>query len=141
MPVASVRVAVSDSDETGNETGTRQLRLFGVGFAFAGAVTVALGNAASPGSVLVPLLGFSGVGAYVLEKTQGYEPGISFGLLIGGMAVALWPTVGDPTLGYAYLGSILLGAGVVNVLVAPVGGYFRRLGERAAGRGGKGEQE
>jgi hypothetical protein len=134
MPVASVDIAVSDSDESGTDNqGTRQLRLFGVGFALAGAVTVALANAASPGSILVPLLGFAGLSSYVLEKTQGYEPGISFGLIIGGIAVSLWPTFGAPSLGYGYLGSILLGAGVVNVLVAPVGGYFRRLGERAAG--------
>lgn len=134
---------MSDEDGSGtdSEDGTRQLRLFGVGFALAGAVTFALGNAADPRSILLPLLGFGGIGSYVLEKTQGYEPGVSFGLILGSIAVGLWPTIGDPSLGYAYLGSVLAGAGVVNVLVAPVGGYFRRLGERAAGRGGSDEEE
>lgn len=135
MPTPGVGGVVSESDESnGDEAGTRQLRLFGVGFALAGAVVYALANAADPGGILLPLLGFGGVAVYVLEKTQGYEPGVSVGLLVGGMAVGLWPVVGDPDLGFAYLGSILVGAGIVNVLVAPVGGYFRRLGERAAGR-------
>jgi hypothetical protein len=129
------------SDTETGEGGTRQLRLFGVGFALSGIVTYALANAADPGSILVPLLGFGGIGTYVLEKTQGYEPGVSLGFILGGIAVGLWPIIGDPGAGYAYLGSILVGAGAVNVLVAPVGGYFRRLGERAAGRGGGEEKE
>jgi hypothetical protein len=121
-------------DGTGSDYGTRQLRLLGVGFALAGVVTYALANAADPQGTLVPLLGFLGIGTFALERTQGYVSGISFGLLAGGVGVGLWPTVGDPSLGYAYLGAVLVGAGAVNVLFAPVGGYFRRLGERVGRR-------
>lgn len=116
------------------DDGTKQLRLLGVGFALGGVVTYALANAADPQGLLVPLLGFLGIGTFVLERTQGYVSGVSFGLLAGSVGVGLWPTVGDPSLGYGYLGGVLVGAGIVNVLFAPVGGYFRRLGERAGRR-------
>ncbi|MFC7234072.1 hypothetical protein [Halosegnis marinus] len=128
---------MSDTDgeaaDDGAGYGKRQLRLLGIGFALAGVVTFGLANAAEPQATLVPLLGFAGIATFVLERTQGYVSGVSFGLLAGSVGVGLWPVIGDPSLGYGYLGSVLVGAGVVNVLFAPVGEYFRKLGQRAAG--------
>lgn len=129
---------MSEPDAEGSDdragAGKRQLRLLGLGFALAGVITYGLANATDPQGMLVPLLGFAGIATFVLERTQGYVSGVSFGLVAGSVGVGLWPVIGDASLGYDYLGSVLVGAGVVNVLFAPIGEYFRRMGQRAGNR-------
>ena len=123
---------MSDSDDaTGDDDGRRQLRLLGVGFVLAGLVTLGLANASDPRGMLVALLGFA---ALVLEKTQGYTAGVSFGLLTGGIAVWAWPLIRSGDAGFTYLGMLMVMVGLVNVVFARVGLYFRRLGERIGER-------
>lgn len=130
---------MSDEETAEDAEGKRQLRLTGLGFLLAGGVTYALAGATDPRQLVVLLLTFLGVGAFVLERTQGTTSGVSFGLLAGGLAVWAWPLIraGEP--GYDYLGVLMVGIGVVNVALAPVGIYFRRfgrrLGERTTGEG------
>lgn len=141
LPIADISGAMSGSDadtEPDERDGTRQFRLLGAGFVAAGAVVVGLSNAADPRGLLVALLGFLGVMALVLERTQGVEPGVSFGFLTGGISVWLWPSIRVGTAGYDYLGALVVGVGLVNVLLAPVGYRLRRFGERLAGGSGSG---
>lgn len=123
----------SDADESDEGEGKRQFRLLGVGFIAAGAVIVALSNATDPQTLLVTLLGFLGFAALVLERTQDVVPGVSFGLLTGGIAVWLWPTIRAGAVGYDYLGTLVIVVGLVNVAFAPVALHVRRFGERLAG--------
>ncbi len=120
--------------ETPEDGGKRQLRLVGVGFVVAGLATLGLANASDPRGMLVAVLGFAGFAVLVLEATQGYTHGLSFGLLTGGIGVWLWPLVRAGSAGYDYLGVLMVAVGVVNVLLAPVGLYFRRLGQRLGER-------
>jgi hypothetical protein len=121
-------------DPPDNSEGKRQLRLLGLGFVLAGAVTYALSNANDPRSLLVVLLGFLGLAALVLERTQSVTSGVSFGLLTGGFAVWAWPFLRAGTAGYDYLGVLMVGVGVINAVMAPIGIYFRRLGRRLGER-------
>lgn len=129
---------MSEEEATGDppddSEGKRQLRLLGLGFVLAGAVTYALSNAADPRSLLVVLLGFLGLAALVLERTQGVTTGVSFGLLTGGLAVWGWPVLRTGTVGYDYLGVLMVGVGVINAVMAPIGIYFRRIGRRLGER-------
>lgn len=120
--------------EDPDDDGKRQLRLVGVGFVLSGLVTLGLANASDPRGMLVALLGFLGFAALVLEATQGYTHGLSFGLLTGGIGVWLWPILQAGDAGYTYLGLLMVAVGLVNVLLAPVGLWFRRLGERLGER-------
>jgi hypothetical protein len=113
-----------------DERGKRQLRLLGLGFVAAGGVAYALANATDPRGLIVLVLVFVGFGALVLERTQGVTPGVSFGLLTGGLAVWAWPLVRTGQVGYDYLGVLMVAIGLFNVLLAPLGIYFRRLGKR-----------
>lgn len=127
----------TDEAEAGpddDEAGKRQLRLLGVGFVVSGVLTYLLADATDPGGMLVLLLGFLGVGTLVLERTQGATPGVSMGLLTGGIGVWLWPYLQAGDDGFRYLGTLMVAVGLVNVLLAPVGLYFRRLGQRLAGK-------
>lgn len=108
----------------------RQLRLLGAGFIASGLVTLLLANGENPGTTLVFLLGFVGFAGIVLERLQGITPGFSFGLVTGGISVWAWPYLAVAGVDYAYLGSLMVGVGLVNVLLAPIGLWFRRLGER-----------
>ncbi|WP_435197207.1 hypothetical protein [Natronomonas sp. EA1] len=109
----------------------RQLRLLGGGFVASGAITLLLANGEDPAGTLVFLLGFVGFAGIVLERLQGVTPGFSFGLVTGGIAVWAWPFLSPTTAtDYAYLGSLMVGVGLVNVVLAPIGLWFRRLGER-----------
>lgn len=126
---------MSENDEGAEaDDGKRQLRLLGVGFVLSGVVTAGLANASDPRGILVALLGFLGFAALVLEQTQGYTKGVSFGLLTGGMAVWAWPFIRTGDAGFAYLGTLMVVVGLVNVAFARVGLYFRRLGERLGER-------
>lgn len=122
-----------DDAPTDDEEGKRQLRLLGAGFVLSGAITYLLAGATDPRGTVVLLLGFLGVAALVLEKTQGATVGVSMGLLSGGFGVWLWPYIRSGGAGYDYLGVLMVGVGLVNVLLAPVGLYFRRLGRRLGG--------
>lgn len=129
---------MSDGEGSGRSTESddeakRQLRLLGVGFVVSGLVTIGLSNATDPGGILVPLLGFLGVTVLVLEWTQGVTHGVSVGLLTGALAAWLWPAIAAGDAGYGSLGTMVIAVGLVNVLLAPVGIYFRRFGERLAG--------
>lgn len=131
-------VAMTDSEGSGgsrrsDDEAKRQLRLLGVGFVVSGLVTVGLADAADPGGILVPLLALLGITALVLEWTQGVTNGVSFGLLTGAVVVWLWPTLGAGDAGYDSLGTMVVAVGLVNVLFARVGVYFKRFGERLAG--------
>lgn len=128
---------MSDSDTAASDSGDdgrRQLRLLGVGFVLSGVVTLGLANASDPRGMLVALLGFLGFATLVLEKTQGYTPGVSFGLLSGGIAVWAWPFIRSGDAGFTYLGMLMVVVGIVNIVFARVGLYFRRLGERIGNR-------
>lgn len=120
--------------EPPEDDGKRQLRLVGVGFVVAGLLTLGLSNASDPRGLLVAILGFLGFAVLVLEATQGYTHGLSFGLLTGGIGVWLWPIIRATEAGFTYLGFLMVAVGLVNVLLAPIGLYFRRLGERLGGR-------
>lgn len=128
---------MGETDDEGgvsdDEAGKRQLRLLGVGFVLAGVLTYLLAGAADPRQLLVLLLGLLGLAALVLERTQRAIAGISIGLLTGGIGVWLWPFLQTGDLGYRYVGGLMVAVGLVNVLLAPVGLYFRRLGKRLAG--------
>lgn len=114
-------------------SGKRQLRLLGVGTGVAGLLVLAGAlSAADLQRELVYLLGFLGVAALVLEYTQGATPGVSLGLLTGGLILWIAPYVGvdDPL----FVGALLVLIGVVNTVGAGVSLYFRRLGERLGER-------
>lgn len=128
---------MADSEESGDasdDEGKRQLRLLGAGFVISGLLIYGLSGAADPPGLLIPLLGFLGLAALVLQGTQGVTHGTSFGLFTGAVAVWLWPTLRTAGQGYDYLGLLVVAIGLLNVVLAPVGLYFRRLGERLGER-------
>jgi hypothetical protein len=125
---------MSDDDTAGDDDGRRQLRLLGAGFVLSGLVTLGLANASDPRGLLVAILGFLGFAALVLEQTQGYTMGVSIGLLSGGLAVWAWPIIRTGDAGFTYLGVLMIVVGLVNVVFARVGLYFRQLGQRLGER-------
>lgn len=124
----------TEATDANGDDGRRQLRLLGVGFVLSGVLTLGLANATDPRGILVALLGFLGFAVLVLEGTQGYTKGVSFGLLTGGIGVWAWPFIRTGDQGFTYLGVLMIVVGLVNVVFARVGLYFRRLGERLGER-------
>lgn len=120
----------TETADADGDDGRRQLRLLGAGFVLSGVLTLGLANASDPRGILVALLGFLGLAALVLEGTQGYTKGVSFGFFMGGIGVWIWPFIRTGDQGFTYLGVLMIVVGLVNVAFARVGLYFRRLGER-----------
>jgi len=117
--------------ETGDENRQEaKLRRVGYGIALAGvlAVLVDLVSAHLPPIVTY---GFGGlaVAVFVLESLQSEPSGLGIGLLVGSLGGWVWPQIGGGS--YTVLGVTLVVVGFVNAATTP---YFRRLGERLAGR-------
>ena len=74
------------------------------------------------------LLGLA-VAVFVLETLQSEASGLGVGLLVGSIGGWVWPEIGGAS--YAVFGVTLVVVGLVNAATTP---YFRRLGERMAGR-------
>ena len=133
--------------ETGDENRQEaKLRRVGYGIVLAGvlAVLVDLVSAHPPPIVTY---GFGGlaVAVFVLESLQSEPSGLGIGLLVGSLGGWVWPEIGGgsyrvsrrkPTASVVggrqtVLGVTLVVVGFVNAATTP---YFRRLGERLAGR-------
>ena len=117
----------------GTADGDRQeakLRRVGYGIALAGVLAVLVDLvSARPQPIVV--YGFAGlaVAVFVLESLQSEPSGLGIGLLVGSLGGWVWPEIGGAS--YAVLGVTLVVVGLVNAATTP---YFRRLGERMAGR-------
>jgi ABC-type phosphate transport system permease subunit len=107
-----------------------KLRRVGYGIALAGvlAVLVDLVSARPQPIVVYGLLGLA-VAVFVLESLQSEPSGLGIGLLVGSLGGWVWPQIGGGS--YAVLGVTLVLVGFINAATTP---YFRRLGERLAGR-------
>ena len=107
-----------------------KLRRVGYGIALAGAlaVLVDLVSARPRPIVVYGLLGLA-VAVFVLGSLQSGASGLGLGLLVGSLGGWVWPELGGAS--YAVLGVTLVIVGLVNAATTP---YFRRFGERLAGR-------
>ena len=118
------------SEAADEELQEERLRRVGYGIVLAGvlAVLVDLVSARPRPIVVYGLLGLA-VAVFVLETLQSEASGLGVGLLVGSLGGWVWPEIGGA--GYAVLGVTLVVVGLVNAATTP---YFRRLGERMAGR-------
>ena len=107
-----------------------KLRRVGYGIALAGVLAVLVDLVSADPQPIV-LYGFAGlaVAVFVLESIQSEPSGLGVGLLVGSLGVWVWPQIGGGS--YSVLGVTLVVVGFVNAATTP---YFRRLGERMAGR-------
>jgi putative effector of murein hydrolase len=117
----------ADGDEERQE---EKLRRVGYGIALAGVLTVAVDLVSvRPRPIVVyGLLGLA-VAVFVLGSLQSEASGLGLGLLVGSLGGWVWRELGGAS--YAVLGVTLVIVGLVNAATTP---YFRRLGERLAGR-------
>ena len=107
-----------------------KLRRVGYGIALAGVLAVLVDLVSADPQPIV-LYGFAGlaVAVFVLESIQSEPSGLGIGLLVGSLGGWVWPQIGGGS--YTVLGVTLVVVGFVNAATTP---YFRRLGERLAGR-------
>ena len=107
-----------------------KLRRVGYGIALAGVLAVIVDLVSADPQPIV-LYGFAGlaVAVFVLETLQSEPSGLGIGLLVGSLGGWVWPQIGGGS--YTVLGVTLVLVGFVNAATTP---YFRRLGERLAGR-------
>ena len=107
-----------------------KLRRVGYGIALAGVLAVIVDLVSADPQPIV-LYGFAGlaVAVFVLESIQSEPSGLAVGLLVGSLGGWVWPQIGGGS--YMVLGVTLIVVGFVNAATTP---YFRRLGERLAGR-------
>jgi hypothetical protein len=107
-----------------------KLRRVGYGIALAGVLTVLVDLVSADPQPIV-LYGFAGlaVAVFVLESIQSEASGLGIGLLVGSLGGWVWPEIGGAS--YTVLGVTLVLVGFINAATTP---YFRRLGERLAGR-------
>ena len=117
----------AEGDEDRQE---EKLRRVGYGIALAGvlAVLVDLVSARPRPIVVYGLLGLA-VAVFVLGSLQSEASGLGLGLLVGSLGGWVWRELGGES--YAVLGVTLVIVGLVNAATTP---YFRRFGERLAGR-------
>ena len=118
------------SEAADEELQEERLRRVGYGIVLAGvlAVLVDLVSVRPRPIVVYGLLGLA-VAVFVLETLQSEVSGLGVGLLVGSIGGWVWPEIGGTS--YAVLGVTLVVVGLVNAATTP---YFRRLGERIAGR-------
>ena len=118
------------SEAADEELQEERLRRAGYGIVLAGvlAVLVDLVSAQPRPIVVYGLLGLA-VAVFVLETLQSEASGLGVGLLVGSLGGWVWPEIGGGS--YAVLGVTLVVVGLVNAATTP---YFRRFGERLAGR-------
>ena len=118
------------SEAADEELQEERLRRVGYGIVLAGvlAVLVDLVSARPRPIVVYGLLGLA-VAVFVLETLQSEASGLGVGLLVGSLGGWVWSEIGGAS--YAVLGVTLVVVGLVNAATTP---YFRRLGERMAGR-------
>ena len=118
------------SEAADEELQEERLRRVGYGIVLAGvlAVLVDLVSARPRPIIVYGLLGLA-VAVFVLETLQSEASGLGVGLLVGSIGGWVWPEIGGAS--YAVFGVTLVVVGLVNAATTP---YFRRLGERMAGR-------
>lgn len=118
---------------------TDRVRRLGYGLVSGGILTLGLAQTALPAvRTAAIVLGFLGISALVLERTQSATPGVGVGFLTAAVGAVIWPRLGLTDVGQ--LGRVLVIAGAVNVVAAPLFARLQLAGERLGGGEGDGEE-
>lgn len=111
---------------------TLRVRRLGYGLMAAGLLTLGVVQTALPAARTAGILiGFLALAALVLERTQGTTKGFGFGMVTALLGVLIWPRLGATE--FAQLGRVLLLAGALNAVAAPLFARLQMFGEGVAG--------